>query len=235
MTIDVLMPIYCTPVEWVREAIRSIRDQQDTETTLVIVDDNNPKGELKDLIYEEAVCKCLTKVVTRTINEGISAALNDGLKECTSDLIVRMDADDIARGNLLSEHRLYFTKHKDRHICGVQIHLFSQSRTWDSHHPEIVSLDMARKMPGFWFINHPGVAYRRQAIMDIGGYGSTPSHLAEDYALWIKFLRSGYTIYNNPNILLDYRVHPKNHTFSPDRKSLKWFEFLKQQKESLYD
>lgn len=236
MNIDVLMPIYATPVKWAREAVQSIRDQRMDgvdDLTLVIVDDNNPAGELRDFIYEQAICKCKTIVIRSDQNKGISHALNIGLEMCTADVIVRMDADDIAHENLVSKHASFFNRFHDRNICGVQIKLFSEGRVWHSTHPREVNREFALQDPGFWFLNHPGVAYRRETVLALGGYGNTPCNLAEDYALWIKFLKAGYTIYNREEILMNYRVHEKSFSFAPDRKAPEWHEFLRNQKESL--
>jgi glycosyltransferase involved in cell wall biosynthesis len=235
MTIDVVMPVFETPVEWCREAIESIRIQSLKANNLIIVDDNNKPGDLKEYLYEQATCECKTIVVKTNENKGIAAALNLGLSNCTSDLIVRMDSDDIARPNLLELHNRYFEAFPKRHICGVQIKLFSKSRVWYSNHPAIVTKEFAYSDLGFWFVNQPGIAYRRETVKSLGYYGDIPFNLAEDYALWIKFLRAGYLIYNRKEILIDYRVHPKSFSYAPDRKAPEWYEFLNQQKKSLYE
>jgi hypothetical protein len=69
--------------------------------------------------------------------------------------------------------------------------------------------------------------------MQLGGYGDIPSNLAEDYALWVKFLLSGRIIYNSKKVLVDYRVHPRTTNQAPDRHTVEWSDFLKQQKELL--
>jgi glycosyltransferase involved in cell wall biosynthesis len=233
MTINVLMPVFATPVEWVQEAVKSIIAQSYDEHNFIIVDDNNPRGALTDYLYSlTEVCHCINIVRTKE-NKGIAAALNYGLQFCHGDLIVRMDADDIARPDLLKRHNEFFTAHPDRHICGVQIHLFNEITEWFSNHPSEITRARAFAMPGHWFVNHPGIAFRMNTINKIGGYGATPSNLAEDYALWVKFLCSGYSIYNQQEVLMDYRVHPKSFSFAPDRKSPEWHAFLKQQKDLL--
>jgi hypothetical protein len=87
----------------------------------------------------------------------------------------------------------------------------------------------------YWFVNHPGIAYRRDTILKLGGYGNIPPTLAEDFALWIKFLKAGYTIYNHQQVLMKYRVHQKSFSFAPNRKAPEWYEFLNKQKKSLND
>ena len=235
MKINVLMPIYATPLEWAREAIESVIYQDHPDFNLVIVDDNNEKGALTDYLYGLTQRDCCINIVRKGSNEGIAAALNFGLGFCNGDLVVRMDADDIAHPDLLKYHDRYFKSNPDRHICGVQIHLFNEKMDWFSNHPAEVTRKSAFGMNGHWFVNHPGVAFRKEAITKVGGYGATSSTLAEDYALWVKFLLAGYTIYNREDILIKYRVHEKSFSFAPDRKAPEWQEFLRTQKLLLHE
>jgi len=235
MKISVLMPIYATQLDWVKEAVDSILNQTYQDFQFIIVDDNNPKGELTDYLYEIKKDCCLS-IVRTDHNAGIAYALDYGLRFCSNELIVRMDADDIAQPHLLEMHNDFFTRFPDRHICGVQIRLFNTQREWLSHHPGEVTKEYARSSEsGFWFVNHPGVAYRKEVINRVGGYGEIPPTLAEDYALWIKFLKAGYLIYNRPEVLMNYRSHPKGFSFAPDRKAPEWYQFLNEQKQSLND
>lgn len=233
MKADILMPVFSTPVEWAKEAVASIRAQAAEGYTLVLVDDNNPPGELRDFLYEQAAMKCCTRIVRTPENRGVAAALNAGLKECTGDIVIRMDADDIAHKDLVAKHQEYFTKYKDRHICGVQVRMFGDGRSRLTGHPERITRSLAFNRGGFWFVNHPGICYRRTTVMSVDGYGDIPAALAEDYALWVKFLLKGYTIYNRSECLVDYRVHRKTFATAPDRHAPEWFDFLKQQRNLL--
>ena len=234
MRINILMPVYRTPVEWVRQAVESILNQNHNDFSLIIVDDNNEDGQLTDYLYATAKQNRLINIIRKPSNEGIAAALNYGLSITDGDLIVRMDADDIANPDLLLFHDKYFTSYPYRHICGVQIILFNESRQWLSNHPLEVTRKVARSMSGFWFVNHPGIAFRRSTIRKVNGYNPTPAHLAEDYSLWVKFLLNDYTIYNMPEVLMSYRVHPRSFSCQ-DRKGPEWYKFLYEQKTLLCD
>jgi len=233
MNINVLMPVFNPSLPWLSEAVDSIVYQDHPNFNLVIVDDNNPRGEVTD--YFDRINRKLdmVKVVRKNTNEGIAGALDFGLQYCNGDLIVRMDCDDIAYPSLLSGHDTFFSKNPDKDICGVQLHLFNGTSDWYSNHPYAVDRSLAFAMPGHWFVNHPGIAYRKQAITSVGGYGNIPANMAEDYALWIKFLLAGYIMYNQEAVRIDYRVHPKSFSFAPDRKSREYLDFLEQQKNLL--
>ena len=235
MKICVLMPVWDANLEWLKLAIESITYQDHPNFQLIIVDDNNPKGVLTDYIYGLTQRDCCVNIVRTPENKGIAAALDYGLQHCHGDLVVRMDDDDIADPQLLRKHDEYFMAHPQRDICGVQIRLFSHTRQWVSSHPLTITRKLAYQRPGHWFINHPGSAYRTKAIRAVKGYGNTPADCAEDYALWVKFLLNGYTIYNREDVLMDYRVQPKSFSHVQNRHSANWHGFLETQKSWLYE
>ena len=234
LSVTVLMPVYNTPMEFLRLAVDSILTQTYEKFQFLIIDDNNPDGELRDYLYSNFDGLCCVDVVRKKENNGLASTLDYGLEYATGDLIVRMDSDDIAYPNLVAKQVEFFRNNPTAHICGVQIMLFSDAREWYSNHPKIVTKYHAYNSNGYWFLNHPGVAYLKKTVLEIGGYGDTPAHFAEDYALWIKFLKAGYVIYNQPEVLLEYRVvwTPKNHQ---NRRSQRWLKFLSDQKHSLKD
>lgn len=230
MKISVLMPVFNTPLPWLKQAFDSIATQSYTDFNMVVVDDHNMDPGIMEYIYGP-IDKCCITVVRTEKNQGLAAALDFGMGHCSGELIIRMDSDDIAHVDLVKKHFEFFTQHPEASVCGVQIKLFSDSGSWESHHPLIVSKELAYKIPGYWFVNHPGVAFRKDVIQELGGYGQTPSHLPEDYALWIKVLKSGRIIFNRPEVLVDYRVHPST---LQKRRSNEWVSFLFHQKQSLY-
>ena len=230
--VTVLMPVFQTPLLFVKQAVESILNQSYRKFQFLIIDDNNPKGELCDYLYSLIGDNCCVDVVRTQQNKGLASTLDFGIEYATGNLIVRMDSDDIAYPDLIARHVDFFSLAPYAAVCGVQIRLFSDERKWFSHHPAIVTKEMAANNNNYWFMNHPGCAYRTDVIKKIGGYGDTPAHFAEDYALWIKFLKAGYVIYNNQEVLLDYRVQWEEKTHQ-DRRSKRWLDFLSKQKRSL--
>ncbi len=204
--ITVLMPVYNTPVDIFKIAIQSILNQKYKAFELLIIDDNNKAPSLVEFLRQLPSTDKRIRIVRTAENKGLATALDFGLKEAETDLIVRMDSDDIADDNLLRLHHDFFAQYKDRHICGVQVEVMA-SRPWNSPHSPVVDKRFARRNKGYWFVNHPGVAYRKQAVLSVGGYGNVPGEFPEDYALWCKMLAAGYLIYNRPEVLVKYRMY----------------------------
>jgi glycosyltransferase involved in cell wall biosynthesis len=239
----VLMPVWRTPVEKLRKAVNSILDQNFRDFELLIVDDNNTDDllirEFEDLKMEAGRPKSedrrpKIRVVRTSENKGLAAALDFGLRQAKGSLIVRMDSDDVAHPELLDKHYEFMGDHPKAVICGVQLNLMlsnGQKRGVTSH-PAIVDKRYALSKNIFWLTNHPGICYRKDVVIELGGYGDTPKQLAEDYALWIRFLKAGYVINNLPDVLIDYSLGDGTQC-GQERQGKEWKEWLEKCKNDL--
>ncbi len=99
--ISVLMPVYEPKMEWLREAVESVRGQIYQNWELCIADDASLDPQvreyLKGLVSEDP----RIKVCFRSSNGHISAATNSALELASGDFIALLDQDD-----LLREHSL---------------------------------------------------------------------------------------------------------------------------------
>jgi hypothetical protein len=57
-------------------------------------------------------------------------------------------------------------------------------------------------------INQPSVAFRKGAVLEVGGYQHFPRH--EDYHLWVRLLIAGKIAANIAEPLVDYRLSDDN-------------------------
>ena len=196
--ISVLMPCRIDDHEILRDAIRSIQRQTYANWELLIVDDGCGyvvKNYLKNISD--------TRIrVFENEGRGLPAALNTGIKKALGWLIVRMDGDDIAKPELLKCQSEMFVNGVN--ICGCQIEGFGGGN-FTTKHPERVTRKEAKTFQNFWFVNHPGIAYKTEFIKRFMYADFYP----EDYELWIRILKTGETIYNNKKSLVRYRVSNK--------------------------
>ena len=156
-----------------------------------------------------------------------SGVLDFGIAHCAGDIIVRMDCDDIAEPKLVSKLVGFLMGNKDIDVCGVQLQFFG-AKSMVTNHPPLVTRRSALEMPGTWFVNHPGVAIRKQVLMKVGGYGNTKTGYAEDYHLWCKILKGNGTIANLPDVLMKYRCYHKEWRYPKG-----YDEFLNKEKAGL--
>src|SRR3990170_6879460 len=107
-TLTVLMPVY-NAGNYLHEAIESILSQTFRDFEFLIIDDASTDSSV-DII--ESFQDPRIRLVKNDINMGITATLNKGIELSTTELIARMDADDISYVDRLQKQYEYFKKDK---------------------------------------------------------------------------------------------------------------------------
>jgi GT2 family glycosyltransferase len=79
---------------------------------------------------------------------------------------------------------------------------------------------------GLVSFSHPAVAFRRSAVMAVGGY-RTQFFPTEDIDLWNRLVENGYKVLVQPEYLLDYRMHGNSATISGQRLTIMKLHWLK--------
>jgi hypothetical protein len=90
-----------------------------------------------------------------------------------------------------------------------------------SNHPSI-TWDEYKESPKHWFINHPTVCYRKQAILDVGNYNEDLHLMSEDFELELRMLKKYGVIYNFKEPVLYYRLHENQVTYQGKKDSEYW-------------
>ena len=226
--ISVVMPVYNIDVRWLREAIKSVRNQLYSHWELCIADDASSKSEVKDVLKEHERLDSRIKVVYRENNGHISAASNSALCLATGEFIALMDHDDV-----LAEHALYLVveelnKHSDADI------VFSDEDKIDERGLRYEPYFKSDWNPDLFysqnFVSHLGI-YRRKLINEIGGF-RLGYEGSQDYDLALRVVErtSKDKIRHIPFILYHWRaisgstalaVGEKNYAHEVARKALR--------------
>jgi glycosyltransferase involved in cell wall biosynthesis len=191
--------------DYLRRALRSaIDDQTVRPDQVVVVRDGPVRTELADCLEDfRATSPVPVTLVPLERNGGLGPALNAGLAASWFDVVARMDSDDIAmphrfevqmpliaNADIVGSGLLEFVTDTD-HVIGRRIPPTDQQQI----------VRYARVHDPF---NHPTVVYRRQAVLDAGGYGQLS--LMEDYDLFARMLQAGARAVNVADPLVYYRV-----------------------------
>ena len=179
-----------------------INDGSDTLHTAIL------KKLLNDFERKTRFCKVIYH--ENDGNKGIGFTLNKGITLCNNDIIIKMDSDDIMIEDRIVKQVEFMEKHPDIAICGGQIHMFHDKKKTSggkSNHSTI-TWDEFKKKPTHWFINHPTVCYRKSCVLKAGNYNKNLKQMAEDFELELRMLKTFKKIYNLPDVLLYYRLHP---------------------------
>jgi len=195
--ITVLMPVY-NAEKYLREAIESILSQSFTDFEFLIIDDGSNDSSIEIInSYEDS----RIRLVANKQNMGIGRTLNKGIELASSDLITRMDADDISLPDRLEKQYNYLTEHPECSMVSSNVEVISE----DGERLYLYQRESKLfyfNLTFYCWIYHPSVMYRRQHVMDVGMY---PSSYSEDYRLWSKLIRK-YSFHNMNEILLKYRM-----------------------------
>jgi len=205
--ISVLMPVYQPRMDWLREAVESVRGQIYPHWELCIADDASACQEVRDYLDGLAKEDSRIKVCFRSANGHISAATNSALEMASGDFVALLDQDD-----LLREHSL---------LCVAEV-IVGNTNAGVIYSDEDKIEDGRRCDPYFkpdWdpylmrchnMICHLGV-YRTALVREIGGFREGFEGAQDwDLALRCSYRLKEDQIVHIPRVLYHWRIHRKS-------------------------
>lgn len=178
-----------------KRCLNSILNQTVKPNEIVIVKDGKFGKKLNNVLKKYEL-----KIIELNEHKGIGYALNIGIQNCKYNLIARMDSDDISLPNRFELQLKKFRENENLTILGGQILEFDETsikkvRSVPTKYADI--LKYSKKRSPF---NHMSVMYKKDAILKLGNYISTPHF--EDYYLWINALKNDYYVENLSEIII---------------------------------
>ncbi len=205
--ISVVLPVY-NGETFLREAVESILKQSFRDFELIIINDGSTDRS-------GILCRQLASVDQRIVlieraNEGLVSALNEGIARARSNLIARMDADDVSMPERLELQHSRMQAEPQLAVLGSFTRLMDKAGVvFRLNDYPVTENETARFLERGCPIAHPTAMMRREVVLMAGGYRKAFSH-CEDYDLWLRINELGYGIANIPQPLLNYRMHGGN-------------------------
>ena len=199
--VDVLLPIR-GPAPWLPETLQGLLKQTGINWRLVAVIHGDDKG-ISELIRSLAIP---ASIIAAPETGNLSDVLNLGLANTTAQFVARIDQDDIAAPHRLERQCLELSQDPKCAVIGSNAQLIDESgqiigvRTLPASADEILKMMRWRSA-----VMHPTVTFRREAIVNLGGYSPVAANV-EDYDLWLRVLQH-MKIRSLPENLLQYRIH----------------------------
>ena len=227
MTISVLMSVYkAENPEFLERAISSVMDEQTlSPNELVLVEDGDLPEELRAIIerWQNQLGSKMT-ILRNQENIGLTKSLNHGIKVIKSDLIARMDTDDISCPQRFEKQVAFFKEHQEVDILGGAIieidgeeHVINK-RYYPADQKAVLK-SIFRANP----IAHSSVMIRKR-IFDEGLRYNEKYRTNQDLALWFDAICEGYKIANLQEVVLHFR-RLSNVYYRRRRKKNLWNEF----------
>ena len=197
--VSVIMPVYNTKEEYLREAIESILNQTFPDFEFIIINDGSTNNA-EDIIlsYKDKRIRYIKQK-----NSGVAKTLNYGFDIAQGKYIARMDSDDISLPFRFEKQVEFLERNKGVSAVCSSIEIFPQVKI--SKTPkEIKFLDL-------YFFNcicHPTVMLRRSDF-NKHNLRYDPSFTSEDYELWTRVVKV-LKFCSLQEVLLKYRIHGEN-------------------------
>lgn len=189
------------------DAFFSIFSQDYQDGYGVIIVANNCTDDFFDKLKKMLPRKeKISVTLARTSMGQLAFNLNYAANLSTADYLVRMDADDISLPNRLSimKKKIIEFNYPDVISGGVNYidekGCFIKSKSFDLSDIKLRNILAYKNI-----ISHPASAIKRTTLIDIRGYAGGLN--SEDYDLWLRLLRQGYSIKLFSDLVLLYRIN----------------------------
>ena len=178
--VTVLTTVY-NGLPYLKEAIEGTLNQTFKDFEFLIIDDASP---------DEKVIECIKsfedpriKFVRNEKNLGVSETINKALSIIQTPYVVRSDQDDVSLPNRVREQIDYLESHPEISIlCSWEHTIDSEGRRGRDWKRKIRNYGefLGPTLLGICPIWHPSIAFRTDALIDVGGFNATYVR-AEDF------------------------------------------------------
>jgi glycosyltransferase involved in cell wall biosynthesis len=200
------MPAYNSG-KYIKSSIESILQQTYDNWELIIVNDASTDETLSIIkLFSEKDSRI--KIYSNESNMGLGFTTNRALSLSNGYYIARLDSDDLAQYNWLSQHITFLNSNPSfAAISGSRILIDSKGKIIKILNESINDLCLKYKLYYGNPVIHPGIVFRK----NIGLIYNNFQYL-EDWDLWVRMIKFG-SICVHKNHLIFYRIH-KNNTSS---------------------
>jgi len=202
--ISVLLPVYNTPLKWLRLCIESVLKQNFPKWELCIVDDASSDARVRDVIGSYSDRDSRIKIKTRKENGHIAAASQDALEMASGEFVVLLDHDDELMPDSLLEvvNALRLMPYLD-FIYSDEDKIDEENRRFDPYFKPDWNPDLLLSQN---YICHM-VAIRKSLVLRAGGF--RPGYDgSQDHDLFLRcasLVDAGH-IFHIPKILYHWRA-----------------------------
>ena len=203
---SILMSAYRgTHIEEIRQCFASILEQSVLPGEIVIVFDGPVHDDVAG--YVKSAHGIKVKTLPRDRHKGLGISLREGLEQCGSDLVARMDTDDVCVPERFRAQTEFLKEHQEVSVVGgllLEHHMQAGTNVSVTRHMpcETSALRVSAKLRNP--INHQTAMFRKKDVLSVGSYVDFPWF--EDYHLWARMLVRGYGFANLDRVLVETDV-----------------------------
>lgn len=203
--VSLIIPVRNPVISDLEKCLESVRKQTYPNIECIIIfDKSTEESDNKVLSAIESIRLHNVKIVKRSISDGFTNALNEGIRRSSGDYIARLDSDDVCTPERIRLQKEYI----ERNACSL---VGSWTRIIDEDDrvirlfcPPIDSIEIRRQIMKHNPIMHSSIMCVKKDIEQVGYYDASFDG-SEDYELYLRMIGRGYIIKNIPEFLVDIR------------------------------
>ena len=204
--VSIIAPCY-NAEKYLDAAIASIFAQDYQNFEVIIVDDGSSDNSVAML---QALQSQYDFQLYRQANQGVSAALNHGLKHARGEYVCTPDLDDIMLPSSVRLRADYLNQHPEVGCVGALI-IYMDSDGNDTKMQKlsgIKKLSFDEILGDAVVVGAPVSLYRMEALRSVDFYD--PEIRVQDFQMTLKIASKGYEVHVLPVNVTRYRRHPNN-------------------------
>ncbi|MGE7752389.1 glycosyltransferase family 2 protein [Lysinibacillus fusiformis] len=201
--------------KYIKQSIDSILNQTFTDFELIIVDDGSTDSTV-DIIKEYKDERIF--LVELKKNNGVGAAIKEGLQYTNREFVAKVDADDVYVENRFQVQLDYLQENKDVSIVDGLIRFFPDNEKVEEsqrfHYLKNIQEKQVNSILSpkeinekiYWFtcLTHSTLMFRRNIIETVNYNESLK--VGEDYDFYYRLNKLGFQIHKIPIVLADIRI-----------------------------
>lgn len=211
--ISVVMSVY-NSAKFIKTAVQSILNQTYTDFEFIIINDGSTDKSMQII---ESFADERIVLIDKAQNDGLIAALNDGLEAVKGEYIARMDADDESLPERFKLQIEFMQNHPETDILGTAM-FFIDGNKIRIIKPKETHAECLNALFGGVCIMHPTVMIRKTALDKIKY--NEKYKTAEDYKLWVDLAKNGAKFANLQVPLFKYNWHGENISIAKQKQQM---------------
>ena len=200
--ISIIVPVYDTDEDMLRQMLVSVRAQIYPEWELCVVDDASKAPHVRRLLEEFAATDRRIKLHFASANRGVSQASNRGLEMAGGEYVVLLDHDDCLEEQALFRVAQSILEDDPDVVYSDEVLIDARDQVLRYTFRPVFSPEHLRSHP---YIVHL-VAFRTSLLRAIGGWNPELS-ISQDYDLILRATEKARRIAHIPEILYRWRIH----------------------------
>lgn len=191
--------------------IESLLAQTFKEFELIIINDGST-DKTSEII--EKYRKTYKEIISIYQNEGLTRAIIKGVEVARGKYIARQDSGDVSYPERLQLQKDYLEKNVALGGCFTWVRFVDSNRKYicDFIYNTSPKAIRNRLLAGNNIYTHGSVLIRKDILLKIGGYDATMKY-AQDFELWLRFIKNGYLLGAVPEILYERQISASSITF----------------------